>query len=109
MEFPDRIKVDVTQANLDEGDARDCNNCPVAMAAAPLFPGYVVTVDYSKIQVWQIVEVGRPLAAYRLPWWAQQRIRQFDRGQLLPFTPFHFHADRIPEDLSAPVTLNLEG
>lgn len=47
------VTVEVTQEDIDKGEALDCYKCPIALALLRLFPDYVPDVEGEKASLCQ--------------------------------------------------------
>ncbi len=100
--LPDRIEVEVTEADIQNGMRGDCACCPIARALKRLYPEYHVWVRlqvayldqnltdwcYSNLTNW----------CYSLPREAQIFINNFDLS--VPTKPFTFHMERTENPLT---------
>lgn len=86
-QFPKRLIVEVTQADIDEGHRRDCLRCPIALATYRALDGdnrpYMTYVSVSaRVEVMSDEmsdgESSGILASYWLPDEAHQFISYFD-------------------------------
>ena len=84
-----RIKVDVTQEDIDHGVQSDCRKCPVARAISRAL-GFQVEA-YSTIGIWLSDSDKVPTPAI-----ASAFIRQFD--EFKPVSPFSFDLE-VPTEL----------
>lgn len=76
--------IEVTQADIDKGEASNCSECPVALAARRAFLSRNVSVNQVILCTNQDI--------YSLPKSARQFILDFDDGK--PVKPFSF---QIPD------------
>ncbi|MDF2457703.1 MAG: hypothetical protein K0S79_119 [Nitrospira sp.] len=86
-QFPARLVVEVTQADIDEGIRRDCLRCPIAIATYRALDGdnrpymtYVSVADRVEVTSDETSDGKAPgvLASYRLPNEANRFINYFD-------------------------------
>jgi hypothetical protein len=81
----DTKTVDVTQMCIDHGVRSDCRHCPIALAAAALFPGKVVEANGGGISVYGSLDSG-PVECWSIHATAAGFMRRFDGGaRVLPF------------------------
>ncbi len=98
-----RIRIDVTQADIDAGKRNDCGKCPVALAARRALPGHFVTVTYTDMQI-----DGPISTCYRLPDSAERFVAHFDNDLprdyenpfVNPVVPFSFEMDFLPRSIA---------
>jgi len=83
--------ITVTQADIDGGRAKDCSECPIALAAKRAYPDSDVIVGIAAIIV---TDHDRGSRVYDLPEAASLFICHFDDH--LPVEPFTFTAIAYP-------------
>lgn len=71
---PTEIEVEVTQDDIENGVARDCNRCPIALALRRQFPHCLNVVDNETVSILFPYEE----LIYQLPNEAQVFIERFD-------------------------------
>lgn len=95
-----KVKIMVTQADIDRGEPREGGSCPIALACLRAFPdrGTMVHVSDDHLVVNRLDEqgYGRDPVAYALPPSAQEFIQKFDgRQDCTPCPgPFEFEVER---------------
>lgn len=99
-----KVKIMVTAQDIEYGEPREGDACPIALACLRAFPGKRVYVSDDGIEVYEraddqpiLVDVNRTSAGrYQLPPEAQVFIDRFDGRQdcsMLPL-PFEFEVER---------------
>lgn len=93
-----KVKIMVTQADIDRGEPREGGSCPIALACSRAFPGTMVHVSDDHLVVNELDErgYGRYPVAYMIPLSAQEFIQKFDsRQDCTPYPgPFEFEVER---------------
>jgi len=94
MDFPESITVTVTEEHIRLGKACDSLECPIALAATPLFPGYEISVGVLDLGVMtplgpdDVVGMQKDVATYGLTERAGHWVKRFDVGRGVEPTTF---------------------
>lgn len=89
------VSVNLTFDHIEQGIAKSCETCPIALAILPhLAPGVTVHV-MSDVEF----GLGEEIGSAELPWEAIRFIQRFDHGKKT--VPFSFDLDIPAQFLSA--------
>lgn len=95
-----RIRISVTERDIQLGKKCSCVACPIALAAGRALPGRLVEVFGDDLQIVRTDDLstfGRTIEhMLHLPWKAKQFVYAFDEGK--PVEPFDFTID-IPHQM----------
>lgn len=100
----DKIKIQVTQEDINKGISGNCTECPIALAVLRALPHFqMVRVGHDMIHCWVFAEdkeKGRwhynaGNRTYDIPREAQDFIRDYDRDR--PVEPFEFEIMKFIE------------
>lgn len=88
MNFPHSFNLDVTIADIIQGEKGNCGKCPIALAMRRKFPNYEANVTSQRIKVFERCVHGAVLVAtYFLPAEAVRFVGNFDSGsKVIPQT-----------------------
>jgi len=88
-----RMKVTVTQKDINAGSRGSCERCPIARAVKKLFPVQKVTVS-DNIEVYS-ANIGGPSKVFELSRSADRFIQRFDNKGRKAVKPFSFYANPL--------------
>ena len=83
------ITVTVTTDHIAAGKREDCENCPIALAVAEIFPGTPYVDEFTCI----ITAIDGSETEFDLPDEAREFIEGFDNGENV--APFAFDAELV--------------
>lgn len=90
-----KVKINVTEDDIEHGIKSDCRKCPIALAInTHLADGYIVAVNMTDVFIQRSSNLLSFLHVARLPLTACRFIHKFDC--YLAHTPFDFYLD-IPD------------